>query len=69
MSSTSHEERAARAWQALEAGDVAGAWAQLTPLSAHLDRDHELAATWLDLLRATPSRMSLLEEVQRVLRS
>jgi len=67
MSAGPVADRAALAWQALQAGDAAGAWAQLTPLAGQLDRDAELAATWLDLLRATPSRASLLEEVQRVL--
>jgi tetratricopeptide (TPR) repeat protein len=67
MSAESLAQRTAQAWRALESGDTAGAWAQLTPLAAQLDRDHELAAAWLDLLRATPGRASLLEEVQRVL--
>ncbi|HMI90013.1 MAG TPA: hypothetical protein VK509_01560 [Polyangiales bacterium] len=67
MSAPDLGDRTALAWQALEAGDANGAWAQLIPLAGQLDRDSELAATWLDLLRATPGRASLLEEVQRVL--
>jgi tetratricopeptide (TPR) repeat protein len=60
-------ERAERSWQLLGAGDAAGAWAQLTPLSEQLGSDPELAALWLDLLRADPTRDSLVAEVTRVL--
>jgi Flp pilus assembly protein TadD len=60
-------ERGERAWQLLGEGDSAGAWAQLEPLVAELDQDPELAALWLDLLRAQPSRTSLVAETARVL--
>lgn len=60
-------ERGERAWERLGAGDSAGAWAQIEPLAAQLDRDPQLAALWLDLLRAQPSRASLVAEAARVL--
>jgi hypothetical protein len=60
-------ERGERAWQLLGAGDSAGAWAQLAPLADQLERDPALAALWLDLLRANPSRATLQAEATRVL--
>jgi tetratricopeptide (TPR) repeat protein len=52
---------------ALEARDLPRAWDALGALEAELDRDPEVAAIWLDLLRVTPARTELMTEVQRVL--
>ena len=67
MSASSLTEHRAQAWQALEAGDADAAWAVLVPLAEQLDRDRDVAALWLDLLRVTPGRTSLQQEAQRVL--
>jgi tetratricopeptide (TPR) repeat protein len=53
---------------ALEARDVQGAWGALRGLEGELEQDPEVAAVWLDLLRATPSRAELTAEVERVLK-
>jgi hypothetical protein len=57
----------AQARTSLETGDVESALAALSAREADLDRDPELAAVWLDALRALPTRPTVMAEVQRVL--
>ena len=61
------QETIARARLALDAGDIDGAWVALHVLADALDRDHDVAAAWLDLLRMTPARPELLAEARRIL--
>jgi tetratricopeptide (TPR) repeat protein len=61
------QDTIARAQLALDAGDIDGAWCELHVLAGALDRDPDVAAVWLDLLRMTPGRPELLAEARRIL--
>src|SRR6185295_2906946 len=56
-----------RACAALETGQPERAWQELAPLEPEIDRDPSAAAAWLDLLRMTPARATLIDEARRIL--
>lgn len=67
VSSSEAERTQQRAIQALERGDLTLAWHELSPLAADLEREPQLAALWLDLLRAGPQRPQLEAEAMRII--
>ena len=67
MEATSIQQAFERACAALEAGQVERAWQELAPLAPEIDRDPAAAAAWLDMLRMTPARATLIDEARRIL--
>jgi hypothetical protein len=53
--------------RALEAHDPQAAFAALTPYAGQVTEDRDLALTWLTLLRITPGRDGLQEDVKRII--
>lgn len=62
-----HSELQSKLKEAIEASDAQRAWALLTPYEGELGADRELTKLWLELLRLTPDRPSLMGEVELVL--
>jgi tetratricopeptide (TPR) repeat protein len=48
-------------------GDLVGAWRHMEALAAERERDPEVAAAWLALLRNSPDRPTLVEETRSLL--
>jgi tetratricopeptide (TPR) repeat protein len=67
METTRIHQAFERACAALEAGQTERAWQELAPLAPEIDRDPTAAGAWLDLLRMTPSRATLIDEARRIL--
>lgn len=64
---TRQSELRAQLKEALEASDAARAWSLLTPHEGSLAVDREITMLWLEMLRLTPTRPSLMGEVELVL--
>lgn len=67
MPSPRHEAILTQVAAAIRDGNAAAAWQLMEPLGSELDRDPDLAAAWLGLLRSTPDRPTLVEDVRRAL--
>jgi tetratricopeptide (TPR) repeat protein len=52
---------------AISTGDAATAWQHMEQLAPELEQDAEVAAAWLGLLRSTPERPTLVDDVRRAL--
>lgn len=52
---------------AIHGGDAVTAWRHMEELAPELERDAEVAAAWLGLLRNTPDKPTLVEDVRRAL--
>lgn len=67
MPSPRHEAVLARVAAAIHEGDANAAWRHMEPLRAELERDADVAAAWLGLLRSTPERPTLVDDVRAAL--
>jgi len=67
MPSPRHEAILSRVASAISEGDALSAWKHMEELAPELERDAEVAAAWLGLLRSTPDKPTLVDDVRRAL--
>jgi hypothetical protein len=67
MPNPRHEAVLARVATAISEGDAVAAWRHMEPLASEIEGDADIAAAWLGLLRSTPDKPTLVDDVRRAL--